>query len=58
MRVFLRDIKERLLELKDVVKVVKKYQNTKKKIIFLIKGSHGSNLYKLPELLFPSNISS
>ena len=49
---------QRLSDLKDVVKVIKKYQNTRKKIIFLIKGSHGSNLYKLPELLFPSNISS
>lgn len=38
--------------------VMDKYIESRKKTIFLVKGSHGSGLYKLSELFTPSNISS
>lgn len=48
----------RLSSLDDAVQLMKKYIKQKEKTIFLIKGSHGTELYKLPELLTPFNISS
>lgn len=42
---------QRLLDLEDTKEVVNRYINTNRKVIFLIKGSHGSELYKLPGLL-------
>ena len=47
-----------LNSLEDAVKLINRYIREKRKAIFLIKGSHGTQLYKVAELLTPSDICS
>jgi UDP-N-acetylmuramoyl-tripeptide--D-alanyl-D-alanine ligase len=48
----------RLNSLDDAVKLINRYIQEKRKAIFLIKGSHSTELYKVAELITPPDISA
>lgn len=48
----------RLNSFEDAVHLIDRFVHEKRKSIFLIKGSHGTELYKIAELITPSDISA